>query len=159
MPESLSMRLNRQDRTWLVLRRVAADGTITRVSYPVFSGAGEHRNNPDSTSLADAGPLPTGRYYVVDRPTGGRLGPARDWITGRDKWFALFRDDGRINDQTMVNGVRRGEFRMHPGSRSVGCVTFVHEQQFNELRAILLNTTTATIPNTSIQYYGLLQVT
>ena len=160
MPESLSMRLNRRDRTWLVLRRVDPDGTIRRTSYPVFSGSGEHRNNPDSIAEANAGPIPTGRYYIVDRPSGGRLGPIRDRFTGRDKWFALFRDDGNIDDETTVNGVRRGEFRMHPGTISVGCVTFVHEEHvhFNEVRRVLLQAKTANVPGSSSVYYGILQV-
>lgn len=158
MPATLTMKLNRQQRTWLVIRTVADDGAIRRSSYPVFSGEGEHRNNPDSTDQANAGPLPKGRYFVVDRPSGGTLGPLRDALTGRDEWFALYRDDGRVNDTTTVNGVRRGQFRMHPGTRSVGCVTFINESHFTEARNTLLAQSTETLPGGSTTYYGILTV-
>lgn len=31
-----------------------------------------------------------------------------------EDWFALYRDDGQIDDYTVINGVRRGNFRIHP---------------------------------------------
>jgi hypothetical protein len=30
-----------------------------------------------------------------------------------DQWFALYRDDGLIDDWTWINGVNRGDFRLH----------------------------------------------
>ncbi len=158
MAETLFMTLNSQEQTWLVLRQVDSSGNITRTSYPVFSGAGEHKNNPNSTHLANAGPIPKGKYFVVDRPTGGRLGPLWDTLGGKDIWFALYRDDGNIDDQTVIDDTVRGQFRMHPGTRSVGCVTFVHRKQFDQLREILLDTQKETIPKTSISYYATLTV-
>ncbi|MGK3116306.1 tlde1 domain-containing protein [Candidatus Pantoea formicae] len=57
---------------------------------------------------------------MVERPTGGRLGPFRErflkevYGTDRTTWFALYRDDGKIDDITFINGVRRGLFRCIP---------------------------------------------
>jgi hypothetical protein len=107
--------------------------------YPAFSGQKEGRNNPAAMGKPDIGPLPTGRYFIVDRESGGRLGWLRDLVlenvygTDRGSWFALYRDDGRIDDVTMVNGVRRGAFRLHPiGPRglSEGCITLNSPSDF-----------------------------
>lgn len=160
MSATLHLRLNRRNTTQLTLLHDTGNQCSWK-TYPVFSGAGEHRNNPDSTHLRDAGPIPLGRYHVVDRPTGGR----QDWIRsnvydfdGRGEWFALFRIDGRINDYTVIDGVRRGNFRMHPGSISVGCVTFVDSADFTEAREILLAGSTTAVPGTSFSSYGILTV-
>jgi RHS repeat-associated protein len=157
--EEFQMILNGGQTTWLTHRQVGADGTITRTSYPVFSGMGADRNNPASTGVPDSGPIPLGTYYIVDRPSGGRLGGLRDWVTGRDEWFALYRDDGCVDDKTTVGGKTRGNFRLHPGTVSKGCVTFVHKDQFSEVRNLLLGTTTGTVPGTSLTYYGTITVT
>lgn len=158
MTVTMSMTLNSQPIAQLTLSYTDSSGTAQTKSYSVFSGSGDDTNNPDSTDKADAGPLPTGNYYIVDRPSGGTLGPLRDWLTGRDEWFALYRDDGTINDSTIVNGVVRGQFRMHPGTRSVGCVTFTSGEKFQEMRGILLATTKATIPGGTTTHYGILTV-
>lgn len=85
--------------------------------FTAFSGnAGPHRNNPDSSSVMDTGPLPPGRYYIVDRPRGGMLGPIRDLAnsiatgSNRDLWFGLYRDDGKFDDVTYIDGVMRAHF-------------------------------------------------
>ncbi len=49
-------------------------------SYEAFSGTGEARNNPNMAANIDVGPIPRGIYYIVNRPTGGRLGWLRDLI-------------------------------------------------------------------------------
>lgn len=137
------------------------DDKCSWLTYPVFSGATGHKNKPGSTHLKGEGPLPKGEYYVVDRPTGGK----QDWIRGKfydfdgkSKWFGLFRKDGNIGDETLIKGVRRGQFRMHPGGRSAGCVTFVHEKDFKAVREILLGTTKKKIPGLSTEYYATLIV-
>lgn len=158
MPATFSMTLNSQEIAQLKLTYADANGKQQTKTYSVFSGAGEDRNNPASTDKADAGPLPLGKYYVVDRESGGRLGRLRDWWNDKDIWFALYRDDGHVNDSTIINGVKRGQFRMHPGSRSVGCVTFIKRKEFDEMREILLATPTAPIPGGSTQYYAILTV-
>lgn len=100
--------------------------------FPAFSGNGNATNRPESASLPDIGPLPPGRYYILLRGLGGWYTQTKDsvnaFFTGsnRSEWFALYRDDGLINDETFVNGIRRGEFRLHPtgpSGLSKGCIT------------------------------------
>lgn len=160
MPLRMHMRLNGQATTLLTVFFDSAT-QCTWKSYNVFSGAKGHINNPDDTDKKDAGPIPKGRYYVIDRPTGG----VRDWIRGtvvdfdgRGEWFALFRIDNSIDDKTTINGVTRGNFRLHPGSRSAGCVTFVKKDQFTEVRNLLLAADTELIPSTAKKYYAILTV-
>jgi hypothetical protein len=143
---------------WLTHRRVNSDGSIMRTSYPVFSGQGEHRNNPESMNIPNIGSLPTGTWYIVDRPIGGWLGPVRARYGRQRTWFALYRDDETIDDLTMVDGVIRENFRMHAGTRSDGCLTFVNADQYSRVRELLLNTETALIPGTTIRHYGKISV-
>ncbi|MFP3617622.1 DUF2778 domain-containing protein, partial [Paraburkholderia sp. SIMBA_050] len=75
---------------------------------------------PNSTTVPNDGPLPAGVYYIVDRQSGGRMGWLNDFRsdllagTHRADWFALYRNDGVIDDWTSLNGIRRGHFRLHP---------------------------------------------
>ncbi len=89
---------------------------------------------------------------------GGVLGKLKTWLYGRDDWFALYRQDGTIDDFTSVNGVTRGLFRMHAGARSEGCVTFCSVDQFSSTRNLLLNSPNGVIPGTNTRYYGTLTV-
>ncbi|GAB2905907.1 DUF2778 domain-containing protein [Paraburkholderia jirisanensis] len=132
-----------------------------------YSGRGRYINNADFTHLADDGPLPQGLYYIVDRESGGRLGWLYDWYYGwannamYSEWFALYRNDGKIDDVTFVQGVRRGNFRLHPAGIygvSKGCVTVPDRKQFQRLRHFLKAQQTTRIPGTSIIYYGTIQV-
>jgi hypothetical protein len=127
-------------------------------SHLVFSGEGSNRNNPDSINVVDSGPLPTGLYYIVDRQSGGILGGIMDWLRGRDSWFALYRDDGLIDDQTNIRGVRRGEFRLHYGTVSKGCVTEPDKNDYKQLHNELMETNTEIIPGTNIPYRGTIRV-
>ena len=127
-----------------------------------FSGNGAHRNKPSSTAVPNNGAIPLGRYYIVDRESGGSLGPLRDYFSGRDEWFALYRDDGSVDDQTFISGVRRGEFRLHPigpSQTSLGCITLEFKREYDAMRRTLLATSTRSIPRTGITTYGTVQVT
>jgi hypothetical protein len=53
------------------------------------------------------------------------------------EWFALWRDDGGIDDYTWIEGVKRGNFRLHPGTLSEGCITLPHDSDFATLRNAL----------------------
>lgn len=131
------------------------------LSYTAFSGNGTHRNNPNSGAVAGNGPIPPGRYFIVDRESGGRLGSLRDAFTGRGDWFALYRDDGVIDDQTFIAGVRRGEFRLHPlgpSGTSLGCIVIQSPPEFTSLRARLLAAPAVHVPRTTIRHYGTVQV-
>lgn len=134
---------------------------------PAFSGKPAYVNDPAKVMVANRGPLPTGRYYIVDRQSGGKLGWLKELMTertsaaGRSQWFALYRVDGEIDDFTFVEGVRRGNFRLHPIGRrgiSEGCITLLSPVQFNRLRAHLLSQETKLIPGTNIKYFGTVDV-
>ncbi|MGK3115902.1 DUF2778 domain-containing protein [Candidatus Pantoea formicae] len=137
-------------------------------SFPAFSGQNEGRNNPEKINVANIGPIVKGRYFIVERPTGGLLGPIRERIlkdlygTDRSTWFGLFRDDGKIDDHTFIQGVRRGEFRLHPvGPRGIseGCITLQHSIQFDYLRDMLLRGgPTLNIPGSHLKAYGTIKV-
>jgi hypothetical protein len=149
---SLTFILNGQPYTTLI----TPVGLLT-----AFSGTGPHRNNPESVGVPDGGPIPGGGYYIVDRQSGGWLGKVKNLALSRDQWFALWRDDGSVDDFTLVNNVQRGLFRLHPlGPRgnSTGCVVLQSHTEFARLRASLLQVPWATVPGTSIRSYGLLSV-
>jgi len=133
-----------------------------------FSGTGAARNNPRSTGVKSVGPLPRGRYYIVDRQSGGMMGGLRHFVlehlygTDRSSWFALYRDDGTIDDVTSIEGINRGAFRLHPvGPRglSEGCITLASPAAFTRLRALLKAGPTIAIPNTTSVAYGTVDVT
>ncbi len=128
------------------------------VSFPAFSGAEGAFNNPTLTDKEGYGPIPRGIYYIAERESGGRLGSVYDFFSGADSWFALYRNDGVIDDTTKVNEVSRGQFRMHPGGRSEGCITLTSKNDFEKLSNLLKNTKTAFIPGTRITYFGTVKV-
>lgn len=128
-----------------------------------FSGNGSYVNDPKSTALPNSGPLPAGIYYIVDRQSGGHMGWLNDLLadfvagTHRVEWFALYRDDGIIDDWTSIDGIRRGHFRLHPAGywgTSEGCITLPHKSQFDMLRKFLKSQPAGIIPSTGMKYYG-----
>lgn len=148
--------LNRQATTLLSCAGVGI--------FPAFSGREAGRNNPAAVGKPALGPLPPGRYYIVDRQSGGRLGWLYEMMQGvygtdRSSWFALYRNDGLIDDATMVDGVRRGAFRLHPiGPRglSEGCITMTRQSDFDMLRAALKKTATKEVAGAKV--YGTIDV-
>jgi len=139
------------------------DGAI----YSAFSGNGKGQNNPNMTNIQGIGAIPKGLYYITDRPHGGHFGWLRDIIhnelnsSNNTYWFALWADDGKIDDYTYIQGVKRGNFRLHPiGTTGIsdGCITLSDPKRFPELRDRLLKTKETFIPKTSIRYYGTVEV-
>lgn len=131
------------------------------VRATAFSGNGPDRNNPGSGAVARNGPIPPGSYWIVDRASGGTLGGLRDLISHRDQWFALYRDDGSIDDETFYDGVRRGEFRLHPIGplrMSIGCIVLEYATEFDALRTYLKAQPLQLIPGTATRTYGLVAV-
>ena len=128
--------------------------------FPAYSGnTGQYRNNPDSVAVKNVGPLPPGKYYIVDRPRsiGTRV---KDYFatryTGSDHsiWFALYREDNSIDDVT------RGNFRLHPAGYegiSNGCITLPSPAHFRVLREALMRTP-KTLVTASLSAYGTIQV-
>ncbi|MBB3322584.1 DUF2778 domain-containing protein [Atlantibacter sp. RC6] len=136
--------------------------------FPVFSGLGAFMNVLEFSRCKN-GPVPTGKYWIVDRPMGGIGSMERmveKWIkTGNRywEWFALYRQDGSIDDQTFVDGVNRGSFRLHPlrpdgTGVSDGCVTFCNQGDFYQFRQALLRSPQQPIPHSSLKAYGELNV-
>ncbi|PTB20932.1 hypothetical protein C9I57_09360 [Trinickia symbiotica] len=159
MPISCQFHLNNNQFSTLSCTGVGA--------FTAFSGNGEGRDNPAAVDQPDVGPLPPGRYYIVDRESGGRMGSIRDFVlkhfyrTDRTAWFALYRNDDIIDDWTSVNGIRRGNFRLHPvGPRrlSDGCIALVSPSQFEILRDRLKSASTISIPGTTMRAYGTVDV-
>ncbi|EAY67435.1 MULTISPECIES: DUF2778 domain-containing protein [Burkholderia] len=122
--------------------------------FPAFSGAGPHANKRTFMCVPDLGPLPVGTYYIVDRKSGGWLGALRDSIAGNSEWFALYADDGRVDDETFCDGVKRGRFRLHAGSISKGCITIATQADFNVIKGMLRGKSEHFIPGRKTRYYG-----
>ena len=125
-------------------------------SFPAFSGLGAYANLKSAACLQN-GPIPPGTYYIIDRQSGGFLGPLRDLFNSHDNWFALYAIDGKIDDETFCNHVKRGNFRIHPKGTlgiSQGCITIESISDFQRLRVKLKGTKQETIPSTSFLAYG-----
>ncbi|MFE8118728.1 DUF2778 domain-containing protein [Brenneria goodwinii] len=143
-------------------------------TFMAFSGDGNYRNRGGCTLIPDAGPIPAGMYWIVDRPTGGLKSMAYSALkdlyntaiklnpSNHFEWFALYRDDGQIDDYMWIEGVRRGNFRLHPvgGSNlSLGCITLQRKTDFTMLRNVLLNTQKIPVNNsTKLMAYGSIEV-
>ncbi|HYD60251.1 MAG TPA: DUF2778 domain-containing protein [Noviherbaspirillum sp.] len=127
-----------------------------------FSGKGEYVNQRRYACSYGAGPIPPGVYYVVDRESGGMLGGLRDFFNGRNKWFALYAADAKIDDEMFCNNVIRGRFRLHPKGPlgiSEGCIVIDEAAQFENLRAMLTGSLSREIPGSSFKAYGKVTVT
>ncbi|RZF31785.1 DUF2778 domain-containing protein [Paraburkholderia sp. UYCP14C] len=141
-------------------------------SFPAFSGDDVCRNRSGCTAVVGKGPLPAGKYWMVDRPGGGFRSKAEAFVkvtwnsatgvaTDHSEWFGLYRDDSLIDDWTWVNGVKRGNFRLHPsggGGHSFGCMTLHSRADFHRLRRTLLQTATVSAGNSGIRAYGWIEV-
>lgn len=159
MPIQCTFRLNNQSMSVL-----HCDGVG---DFAAFSGNDGMKNNPAAVAVPNVGPLPPGRYYIVDRGSGGPFTHMLDFVvdvwnrTDRGKWFALYRDDGDVDDWTFVNGVSRGLFRLHPrGASNVsqGCITLADVASFHRLRNHLLHVTPIAIPGGKGFAYGTVEV-
>lgn len=159
MPISCTFILNRKTTSIL-----SCDGTMP---VTAFSGQKEGRDNPADTAKEDIGPLPKGRYYLVDRQSGGILGPIRDFwdahgygTTDRTKWFMLWNPVS--GDQTNIDGITRGNFRLHPmGPRrlSEGCITVVSPYEFDRLQNFIRSQKPSIpVPGSDLKAYGTLEV-
>lgn len=159
MPIRCTFTLNKKSVSTLVCAGVG--------EFRAFSGNGPAINDSAYAAMQNIGPLPPGRYYIVDRGSGGLISQiisgAKDWVNSTDHstWFALYRDDGVIDDETFINGVRRDSFRLHPhGHRnfSEGCITLTDIPSFNYLRKSLLNTVRIPLPSGKGFAYGTVEV-
>ncbi|MBR0649810.1 DUF2778 domain-containing protein [Roseomonas terrae] len=127
------------------------------LSVPAFSGLSDNVNRCASACFVNQGPIPPGTYHIVDRPTGGILGGVRDWWSGKSEWFALFADDGSLDDAMLCDEVSRGNFRLHPKGPlgiSQGCITVENWNDFQRVRNLLLSETPQPVPGSALTAYG-----
>jgi hypothetical protein len=125
--------------------------------FPAFSGQGRHINRRSSACLYGVGPIPPGVYYIFDRQSGGLLGPLRNLFNDHNSWFALYAIDGKIDDETYCNAVKRGSFRLHPKGTlgvSQGCITIEKSSDYQFLRTILKNAIPEAVPGSELKAYG-----
>ncbi|MGF6413883.1 DUF2778 domain-containing protein [Paraburkholderia sp. 32] len=158
MTVSCTFELNRKETSRFVCSGFGA--------VEAYSGQRAGRDNPDNVADVDVGPIPPGTYYLIDRQSGGRIGGLRDFIgehfgsSDRHKWFTLWNPHG--GDVTMIQGIRRGQFRLHPeGSRhlSQGCITVKDLAGFERLQRYIRRTSpTLPIPGTNMRAYGRVEV-
>lgn len=130
---------------------------LDKSSYPAFSGMGQDRNKKQSACLKGVGPIPPGQYYIVDRPAGGLLGAIRDWLGNKGDWFALYADDGSVNDETFCDQTIRGNFRLHPKGplgRSEGCITVETLEDFKAIRKALKSYPLVAIETSQLKAYA-----
>jgi hypothetical protein len=126
-------------------------------SFPAFSGLGDHANKRQFVCVKGLGPIPPGSYFVVDRQSGGLLGPLRELFTDKGDWLALYADDGFVDDETLCDQVKRGNFRIHPKGplgRSEGCITIESRADFNAVRALIRAAVAEQIPGSQLKAYA-----
>ncbi|RAU31298.1 DUF2778 domain-containing protein [Enterobacter sp. RIT418] len=126
--------------------------------FMAHSGQGTFRNNANCAAIPTRGPLPPGKYWIIERGNGGFVSTlkakSQDLVNryfygaefNRDEWFALYRDDFGIDDGTWIDHVHRGLFRLHPGTISEGCITIAHNSDYGMIRDALMNTTSIQVP-------------
>lgn len=126
--------------------------------FMAHSGKGAYRNNAACGVMPDNGPIPTGKYWIVDRLEGNWFSQKSREIDdlrkrvfsgqpfGKSDWFALWRDDMSVNDSTWIEGVKRRQFRLHPGQESKGCITIAHNTDFARIRTALMRTSLIQVP-------------
>ncbi len=134
---------------------------VAGTSFPAFSGLDPHVNRRVSACIAGVGPIPPGRYYIWDRQSGGLLGSVYDMFGQRSEWFSLYAIDGKIDDETFCQEVKRGNFRLHPKvgrGISKGCITIDSQAQFNRLRALLKTAKQQAVPGSVLLAYGTVEV-
>ncbi len=156
---------------------VISDADYAPLSFPgvgtflAFSGNGAYLNRGACAMIPTKGPIPAGKYWIVDRPEGGLFSQlkasardafnylANDATFRHSDWFALWRDDWNIDDYMWIQGIRRGNFRLHPGTVSEGCITLPHDSDFAILRNALLRTAQIDVPCVKhLKAYGTVEV-
>jgi Protein of unknown function (DUF2778) len=135
-------------------------------SVDAYSGQKQGRDNPNAVDVPDIGALPPGTYYLLDRQSGGRLGWLWDWIkahttsTDHRKWFMLWNAHG--GDLTMIRGITRGAFRLHPEGDmhlSEGCITVKNPADFERLQRYLRAfKPDMSVPGSDLKAYGRVEV-
>ncbi|KGT92907.1 hypothetical protein NG99_13325 [Erwinia typographi] len=140
-------------------------------TFMAFSGNGAYRNRGGCGKIAENGPLPAGKYWIVQRGEGGFFSKRIAWVKDtynkyhsgaefrRSEWFALYPDNWSIGDSLWVEGVKREHFRLHPGVLSNGCITLANNSDYAMLRNALLRTQLMRVPcMKDLMAYGSIEV-
>lgn len=127
--------------------------------FPAFSGNESFRNNVAAQCLEGIGPIPLGKYYIFDRETGGRLGGLWDYFGDKDDWFALYAIDNEIDDAAWCEKVSRGQFRLHHGGSSDGCITVIDGAQYKILHSMIKSHGATPVKSSNLPAYGTLEIT
>ena len=139
-----------------------SDFVVAGNRFPAFSGLGGSVNKRAAACHVGVGPIPPGQYWILDREKGGLMSQARArFATPKDHWFALYRDDGKIDDKMMCDAIERGNFRLHPNGRggiSQGCITIKAESDFQRLAALLRSLAPVAIGGSTVKAFGLVTV-
>lgn len=133
--------------------------TCGSLSFPAFSGKDRYKNKQQFQCVRGNGPIPAGRYYILQRQSGGTLGWLREIWSGNDKkdWFALYAADGKVDDEMFCDQVKREAFRLHPKGPlgiSEGCITIESQTDFMMISHMLRNSVQEKIPGTEVLAYG-----
>lgn len=156
---------------------VINDADYSPLSFPgfgtflAFSGNGAYRNRGACGMIPRQGPVPAGKYWIVDRPEGGLRSQLKAGISDiynhyasgatfrHSEWFAIWRDDWSIDNYTWIENVKRGNLRLHPGVLSEGCITLPYDSNYAMLRNALLRTQKIEIPcMKKLMSYGTIEV-
>jgi hypothetical protein len=103
------------------------------------------------------GPIPPGSYFIIDRESGGVLGPLRNLFNDRSDWLALYADDGRVDDEVKCNSIARGNFRLHPKGPlgiSEDCITIEKPSEFHLVRSLIRSEKLQAIPGSTLKAYA-----
>ncbi|UDJ86336.1 DUF2778 domain-containing protein [Erwinia amylovora] len=139
-------------------------------TFSVLSGREKFINNVNCSYVTDYGSIPVGDYWIVKMPSSGLantiLREIKDMVnhTNHDEWFGLFSAQ-TVSDSVFVNGVKRGQFRLHPlrpdgSGESWGCITFFKVSDFQQVRRALLRTQQVRVPGSraGMMAYGKVSV-
>jgi hypothetical protein len=132
--------------------------------YDAYSGLAGFVNSRSSACTAQVGPIPPGRYYIIDRESGGarqRFREAFGMSDPKANWFALYADDGKVDDATFCQQVKRGNFRLHPqgpAGISQGCIVIDHVARFDHLNLFLRSVEPTAVKGADIKAYGVVTV-
>jgi hypothetical protein len=89
-------------------------GLLTRgeKSWRGYSGAGRGRNNPTLQAAVGIGPIPQGKWTIVDRHDSPNTGPYTLSLTPEPDTPTFGRSQFRIHGDSIA----------HPGTASHGCI-------------------------------------
>lgn len=133
---------------------------IGNQSFLAFSGFEENINQKSQQCTPNSGPIPVGRYYVVDR-VSGTLQKMAAFLTQKGDWFALYAIDEKVDDYTKCNSITRGEFRLHPageGGISLGCISVISASDYKIVHQLLKSQPPTIVTANGLKAYAIVTV-